>query len=84
MVTIKNFEGIDYTLTLKTLCNTQGYDRSTIEVKDLTGRVFETWYRRYKLWRNPTHGTARNIAAIQETYDQIDIDDYVEKNGYED
>ena len=82
MTATRNFAGIDYTLTLKTLCNTRGYDRSTIEVKDLTGRVFEIWHRRYKLWRNPTHGTARSIAAIKEIYNEIDIDDYVEKNGY--
>jgi hypothetical protein len=41
MATIRHFQGIDYTLTLKTRMNTRGYDRSTLEAKDLTGRVFE-------------------------------------------
>lgn len=84
MATIRHFQGIDYTLTLKTRMNTRGYDRSTLEAKDLTGRVFEIWHRRYKLWRHPIHGTARSIAEIKESYNEIDIDDYVKKNGYTD
>jgi len=84
VTTIRNFAGIDYTLTLRTLHNTRGYDRSTIEAKDLTGKVFETWHRRYKLWRHPTHGTAKSITEIKEIYNAIDIDDYVKKNGSED
>ena len=83
MSTVRHFEGIDYTLTLKTLRNTQGYDRSTVEVKDHTGKVFETWHRRYKLWRHPIHGTAKSIAEIKEIYNVIDIDDYVKRNSYE-
>ncbi len=84
MTTTRNYQGIDYTLTLKTLTNTRGCDRSKIEVKDLTGRVFETWHRRYRLWRNPVHGTARSIAEIKEIYNAIDIDDYTNRNGYAD
>jgi hypothetical protein len=84
MATISHFEGIDYTLTMKKLMSSQGYDRSTVEAKDLTGRVFETWHRRYRLWRHPIHGTARSIAEIKEIYNAIDVDDYVNKNGYED
>lgn len=84
MTTVRNLQGIDYTLTVRTLRNTRGYDRSTIEVKDLTDKVLDTWHRRYKLWRHPIHGTARSIAEIREIYNQIDIDDYVKDNAYED
>jgi hypothetical protein len=81
---VRHIQGLDYTLTVITLRNTRGCDKNTIQVKDLTGRVFETWHRRYKLWRNPVHGTARTIVAIKEIYNAMDIDDYVKRNGYED
>ncbi len=84
MTTVRNYRGLDYTLTLKTLCNTRGLNKSTIEVKDLTGKVFEVWHRRYRLWRHPIHGTVRSIAAIKEIYNAIDIDDYIKQDASDD
>ncbi len=84
MTRVRHFQELDYALTLRILHDTRGCDRSTIQVKDLTGKVFETWHRRYRLWRNPIHGTAKNLAAIKTIYNAIDIDDYVRKNGYYD
>ncbi|WP_416670441.1 hypothetical protein [Egbenema bharatensis] len=82
-MTVRYVEGLDYTLIV-VLAHNRGIDRSTVQVKDLTGRVFETWHRRYRLWRNPVHGTARSIAEIKEIYNALDIDDYTDQNGYAD
>lgn len=82
-MTVRYVQGLDFTLIV-IIARNRCIDRSTVQVKDLTGRVFETWHRKYKLWRHPIHGTARSIDDIKEIYNVIDIDDYVNKNGYED
>jgi len=80
---IKHIYGIDYVLTVTTTHNKQGIDRSTIDVKDLTGKAFDKWQRRYKLWRHPIHGIARSLAEIKEIYNAMDIDTYIRENSDE-
>jgi uncharacterized membrane protein len=76
---VRYIQGLDYTLIVTT-AHSQGIDRSTVQVQDLTGKVFDVWKRRYRLWRHPIHGTAKTIVDIKEIYNAMDVDEYVKEN----
>jgi hypothetical protein len=78
MMRIRHFQGEGYTLTLIRIPKHK--NRSTVEVRDLTGRVFDVWRYEDEKWLNPVHGVAKSVVEIKEIYDAIDIDEYIKQS----
>ncbi|WP_416670442.1 hypothetical protein [Egbenema bharatensis] len=79
MMRIRHFQGEGYTLTLIRIPKNRrnkGISRSTIEVRDLAGKIFDVWKYEGGEWLNPIHGIAKSVTQVKEIYDSIDIDDY--------
>ena len=81
---IRHFQGEGYTLTLIRVFRhgrNKGTGKSTIEIRDLTGRGFDLWRYEGEKWLNPVHGAAKSVIEIKEIYDTIDIDNYIKRSN---
>ena len=84
MMRITHFQGEGYTLTLIRIPKhkkSRGINRSTVEARDLAGKVFDTWKCEDRKWQHPIHGKADDIAEIQSIYSAIDISSYIQENS---
>jgi len=82
MMRIRHFQGEGYTLTLIRVFRhgrNKGNSKSTIEIRDLTGQVFDTWRYENGKWQNSILGNADSIDQILNVYNGMDISNYIQE-----